>query len=52
LKGNQVAVICDREDRTSVVEVRICLDKDFNFRDCGSGNGDKCGDKAVLLPVR
>ncbi len=52
LEPNQVVVICDRDKRTDVSEIRSGLHKDFNFRDCGSGNSDKCGNKAVLLPVR
>jgi len=51
LKGNQMAIICDQETRTEVSEIRICLDKELNFRACGSGNSDKCGKKALLLPV-
>ncbi len=33
-------------------EVRICYDKDFQFRSCGSGVEDRCRDQIVLRPTR
>lgn len=33
-------------------EVRICYDKDFKFRACGSDVDDRCRDQVVLRPLR
>lgn len=33
-------------------EVRVCLDKDMNFRACGKDVRDRCGDKVVFPAAR
>ena len=33
-------------------EVRICLDRSYGSRACGSDLRDRCGDRVVLRPVR
>jgi len=45
-----IAVRCDSQ---RLSEVRVCLTKDFRFRDCGEVDRRACGrDKLVMPPVR
>jgi ribonuclease T2 len=45
-----IAVTCDSR---RLSEVRICLTKDFRFRDCGENNRRSCRrDKMVMPPIR
>lgn len=40
-------------DRTRLREVRICLGRDLNFRDCGAASRGACrSDKLIMPPVR
>lgn len=48
LTPEAIAVIC-RNGRVS--ELRLCLDRNLDFKDCGPGVQDTCTGKAVLLPV-
>jgi len=50
LAGNEMGVLCD--NGTALAEIRICLDKELNFRTCGSGVSDRCGSKVNLVPVK
>ena len=60
IPGNAVAVNCLRpRGKTDVAdrplelkEVRLCLDKDLNFKACGSQVRDHCGGDALILPIR
>ena len=60
LPGNALAVVCQRPrakampaDRPMMLkEVRICLDKDLNFKACGSQVRDRCAEDAVVPPLQ
>lgn len=47
LDGKSVAVVCRGR---AIAEVRICLDKDLNYRACGRDVSDRCKGK-VSVPV-
>lgn len=50
LDGSEIAVVCNRNN---VSEVRICLDKEWNFRPCGRDVRDSCKtSRAFFPPVR
>lgn len=50
LKPDGLSVVCSGR---YLQEVRICLDRNLNFRACGKDVGDSCQvSKAVLRPVR
>jgi len=50
LKSGQFAIYCDER---YLREVRVCMDKNLNFRTCGERVKDSCGlAKMVLRPVK
>jgi ribonuclease T2 len=48
LPRGAVAVTCDR---TRLTEVRVCLNKDFSFRDCGEVARRSCQREKVAMPA-
>ena len=60
LPGNALAVICQRPrgkalpaERPLVFkEVRVCFDKNLNFKACGSQAKDRCAGDAIVQPLR
>lgn len=49
LSGEMVAVVCRRG---SLREVRVCLEKDLDFRPCGQKVEDRCPGEALLPAAR
>lgn len=45
LTPDRIAVVCDRR---GVYEVRVCMDKDLVFRDCGAKVEDRCRANATM----
>jgi len=48
LRPSEMAVACDRKRLT---EIRICLNKDFTFRDCGAVMRGSCRLDKVVMPA-
>ena len=49
LTADKIALQCSGR---YLKEVRICYDKNFQFRSCGSDVDDRCRDQVVLRPAR
>lgn len=49
LKPDAIAVVCRGG---TVADVRVCLDKDLNFRSCPSRVADRCKDDVAFAPPR
>ncbi len=49
LAPEMVAVVCKGGVAT---EIRVCLDRDLDFRACGKDVRDRCGDDAQFPPAR